>query len=586
MDPTAIGEQIDRILRSQSLATKSQLRKLLEVLGKNAAAQVPLTTEAVINELWPTETKTKQAKDVATEMNRLRRAVESYYSLEGETDRLIIYFPKRAPGGNGHQETRWIDATFRKPSEAHAPAQPQAPKKAESSKLQPSAQAETHRGLKRVALLVMACAVLALVAGIFIFKRGMDRQPYSARVDGTVLRILDAQGTELWTKNFPQGFRTDWHYRRDTGLPVWLEDLEGQGHVSVLFAYSPAAGQQLHSSTLICYSDRGKEKWRWTPGRNLPELNGSPAVFLTEDLAVLKATAKRPARIVVASIDPWWPSQIAILDSNGKVVSEYWHSGHSAYSTLAELDGAGEQIILTGTANGYDHQATLVVLDPDRVSGASTEVQPEFQIHGMGAGQEKLRLLFPRSDFNKAALFTYNDAIEPEVRDGKLQLAVQECPAPNGCPVLYQFDMNSHLIAAYAGGDEFRNAHNLFYQTAKAPTPLAPKNKRHSQESDAWPDVARNSFLWPKNMTPQPPLRRGGAVTVTQTAYGPTDTRRASPVLSGSTTKRHRTASTGRTHSTGYRRPLTLTYHRPPSTTADRPTMTEMLVSSRTNFCS
>jgi hypothetical protein len=35
--------------------------------------------------------------------------------------------------------------------------------------------------------------------------------------------------------------------------------------------------------------------------------------------------------------------------------------------TLADLDGDGkEEIIATGVSNGYDHQATLVVLEPDR----------------------------------------------------------------------------------------------------------------------------------------------------------------------------------------------------------------------------
>jgi hypothetical protein len=135
---------------------------------------------------------------------------------------------------------------------------------------------------------------------------------------------------------------------------------------------------------------------------------------------------------------------------------------------LADLDGDGRQeIVATGVANGYDHQATLVVLDPDRVSGASTEIRPEFQIHGWGVAQERLRLLFPRSDLNRA-LFQFNDAIDPTFEHGNLRLAVDECTAPTfGCPIWYEFDRNFHLIAAFAGGDEFRSAHERFYQTGK-----------------------------------------------------------------------------------------------------------------------
>src|SRR5260370_7354451 len=203
-------------------------------------------------------------------------------------------------------------------------------------------------------------------------------------------------------------------------------DGEGKGHRSVFFFSSSASSPQSpHSSTVICYSDRGKEKWRWTPGRELPELAGSPPTYGTHALGVLKATEKRPARIVVASQhNPWWPGQIAVLDSNGKTISEYWHSGGLSSMLLADLDGDGrEEIVATGVSNGYDHQATLVVLDPDRVFGASTEGQPAFQIHGMGVAQEGWRFLFPRTDLNKP-LFHYTSPVEPPLHTATLRLTL------------------------------------------------------------------------------------------------------------------------------------------------------------------
>jgi hypothetical protein len=132
---------------------------------------------------------------------------------------------------------------------------------------------------------------------------------------------------------------------------------------------------------------------------------------------------------------------------------------------LADLDGDGrEEIVTTGINNGY-LQATLVVLDPDRVFGASAEVRPAFQIHGMGVAQERLRLLFPRSDLNKV-LFTFNGAMNPTVDHGSIRLTVEECLVPRGCAVWYEFDKNLHLISAYAG-DDFRSAHARFYQNGK-----------------------------------------------------------------------------------------------------------------------
>ena len=183
---------------------------------------------------------------------------------------------------------------------------------------------------------------------------------------------------------------------------------------------------------------------------------------------VLKSKQKKASRIVVSSLhDPWWPNQLAILDSRGKLLSEYWHSGHLEHLTLADLDGDGRQeIIATGISNGY-HQATLIVLDPDRVFGASTEVaRPELQIHGMGAAQERLRLLFPRSDLNKA-LFQFNTAAEASVENGSVRLSVREWLHPPSCPVWYEFDKNFHLSTAYPD-ESFRSAHAQFYAAGKA----------------------------------------------------------------------------------------------------------------------
>lgn len=452
MDPTAIGNQIDRILHSRSFASKSQLRKLLEVLSKNIGSKNALTPDLVIKQLWPEEIKTKGPADVATEMNRLRHALESYYEGEGKLDPISIFLPNRAaPGPDGLPEKRWIAA---KPHDAGGP---------EAEDRPPGPQASSHR----VLMIIGAIATLGIAGYISIHLLSVRGQPQSIRMDGSALTVLNAEGKEMWHKVFPEGFATDWYYQQAVEPRFWIGDLDGDGHASVLFLYLPNGSSQLHSSTLICYSDRGKEKWRWTPGRELPEIEGSPATYKTIALRVLKAREKKPRRIVVSSVhDPWWPCQIAVIDSNGEMISEYWHTGHLFRMILADLDGDGrEEIVATGINNGYG-QATLIALDPDRVFGASDEPEkPKFQIHGMGAAQERLRLLFPRSDLNKA-LYSYNQGWDVIIENGIIRLTVRECMVPPGCLVWYEIDKNIHLITAYAG-DEFRSNHAKFYLNRK-----------------------------------------------------------------------------------------------------------------------
>src|SRR5215813_1951180 len=112
MEPTAISEQIEKILRSQSFATKGQLRKLLGVLSKNMDSQTALNPDLVIKELWPEEIRTKRSADVATEMNRLRHALDAYYEREGKSDPIRIILPNRSvAASDGSLEKRWIIAT-------------------------------------------------------------------------------------------------------------------------------------------------------------------------------------------------------------------------------------------------------------------------------------------------------------------------------------------------------------------------------------------------------------------------------------------------------------------------------------------
>lgn len=125
VDPIALRDQIDRILHSRSFRNKSQLRKLLEILFKNIDSQSALKPDLVIQELWPAETRTKRAADVATEMNRLRHALETYYEEEGKTDVVAIILPNRsASAADGTHEKRWIVALPRNGPEVHGPARP------------------------------------------------------------------------------------------------------------------------------------------------------------------------------------------------------------------------------------------------------------------------------------------------------------------------------------------------------------------------------------------------------------------------------------------------------------------------------
>src|SRR5215471_9985820 len=234
MEPTAISEQIEKILRSQSFATKGQLRKLLGVLAKNMDSQSALNPDLVIKELWPEEIRTKRSADVATEMNRLRHALDAYYEREGKTDPIRIILPNRAAlSADGTHETRWIiaiprDGTREGVAVDHLP----------SSQVNPRARR------KKIALIAALVAVLSVGAYILFRVLATHGEPSFGRLDGSTLAIMNAEGKELWRKTFPDGFAPDWYDEKSKAPRIWIGDLEGNGHSSVLFAQSPADRQE------------------------------------------------------------------------------------------------------------------------------------------------------------------------------------------------------------------------------------------------------------------------------------------------------------------------------------------------------
>jgi hypothetical protein len=314
----------------------------------------------------------------------------------------------------------------------------------------------------------LAAVVILGMAGYLSLRiLAGDGRPESARLDGSTLTVVNAEGKELWRKSFPEGFWPS-YYAQGVAPRIRFADLEGSGHTSVLLLYHPAVSPQSRSTTLICYSDQGKEKWRWTPGRELPELQGTPSNYMAAGIEVLRAApGQRALRIVVVSNHSlYYPAQVAIVDSNGKTVSEYWHSGHLDSFMLADPEEKGnEEIIASGINNGY-HQATVIILDPERVAGASTELErPDVQIHGMGKGEEKARLIFPRSDLNRQ-LMPYNEAEEAVVGHGRIRVPVHECDLRPSCDIGYEFDSHLHLLAVEPY-DAFASARREFY--AKTP---------------------------------------------------------------------------------------------------------------------
>lgn len=284
---------------------------------------------------------------------------------------------RRLPGPRGQVRALVSDLEEWKAASATAlPAEPPPPPPPQSAPPPP----QTISPWRRSALLLLAIFSL-LGAGLALQRYLRPLSLSSAHVVNNALVGFDRDGAILWRREF--GSLNQAVYA-DGERHIWVGDLEGDGAPDVLFVPTFATTQE--GVPLLRLDASGKELWRFTPGRPVT-MKGEAF----EPPYVVRQFAILGRYIVVTSHHYlYYPSQVAILDPNGKLLREYWHPGH--LNTLTTGVDGGRPVAFLGGSNNLAGTATLVVLDPERLAGAPSDTFQEFPPEQVIA-----RILFPRS---------------------------------------------------------------------------------------------------------------------------------------------------------------------------------------------
>jgi len=318
--------------------------------------------------------------------------------------------------------------------------------------------------LRIYAAAATALLLVGLGVALGLYLSGSRKGPPAEFLhDVRTLVVTDRSGRELWRRTFDDPFQHG--ITPETILDkqqAWFGDLDGDGRIELLYAYCPST-RASRGSTLFCFSEDGGERWRFVPGRTVstPADTVAPP-YLVNSFMVLPAGENGTRRIAVASHHlSFYPAQIVVLSDRNVPLGEYWHSGHLGYNREADVDGDGRvELLLTGVNNGRK-TATLVVLDPEDLAGASDEAEaPAYQILGLGPGREKARILFPRSCVNRQSE-QYNWVSELEFVDGSIHLSTAESldnKARRTAAVYYTLGRNLELLNVGVN-DYLRTAH-------------------------------------------------------------------------------------------------------------------------------
>jgi hypothetical protein len=167
-------------------------------------------------------------------------------------------------------------------------------------------------------------------------------------------------------------------------------DINGDGDEEVLYVESPPL-ESRESATLAALSASGRPLRRFRPGRTVAtsrETFGPP--FSLFGFLVLPQKPGKPAQILAVGYHRLsYPTQVALLSAEGKLLREYWHSGHlSVFAPANASPGHASPIYLGGVANGHK-SAVFVALDPDAMDGASREENIGYQLSSASASHAR-----------------------------------------------------------------------------------------------------------------------------------------------------------------------------------------------------
>lgn len=162
----------------------------------------------------------------------------------------------------------------------------------------------------------------------------------------------------------------------------------------------------------------------------------------------------------VAMHVPSYPSAVVQLDpSTGRVMAEYWHSGHISRMAHRDLDGDGVDELLLATENNGFNKSALLVLDPRTIEGHAPST-PEYSPVGVPQGREKYYVLFPRLDLGSLSIYKRNSISSFYfTNDGILQVESAEIlPGPTSYAVHFLFNSRMECVNV-RGTDLFERKH-------------------------------------------------------------------------------------------------------------------------------
>ncbi len=116
-----------------------------------------------------------------------------------------------------------------------------------------------------------------------------------------------------------------------------IKDITGDGRKEVLFTVKTEDGYR--EGVVFCFDRRGREMWRFRAGRPIRFGRQDYADFVTRGFEANDLDNDgRQEVIVISHGRGFFPTQLAVLSSDGKLLGEFWNSGQLTDIAFVDLE--------------------------------------------------------------------------------------------------------------------------------------------------------------------------------------------------------------------------------------------------------
>lgn len=262
----------------------------------------------------------------------------------------------------------------------------------------------------KTAFLFLAFILVAAILFYGFRKLLRPQEPADFRIDGSALGVLNEKDRELWrfetgVENLLGNQAYHEHFQVKRNIPseivahpyLIIKDITGDGRKEVLFTVKTEDGYR--EGVVFCFDRRGREMWRFRAGRPIRFGRQDYADFVIRGFEANDLDNDgRQEVIVISHGRGFFPTQLAVLSSDGKLLGEFWNSGQLSDIAFVDLERDGKKEIIASGQNNEYNKGCLIAFDASRVSGSSPQGVERYISPGLSAGTERFYVIFPRTD--------------------------------------------------------------------------------------------------------------------------------------------------------------------------------------------